>query len=400
MRSSTSSALLGPLLGLLVGFIPGLAQDSTELAAKPKKHTAVRAKSVPKATIKTADDHPANPLAAGKGLDDEFGWTVVTDPATGVRIGLPAKMVPVARDAANGTRWSSHHSEVQIETFRIKTTEALSTLFDQQKHEPGNRQVEYSTMKPDNFFISGLQGLKKFSVRAQLKDGELRGVTMLFDQAMEGIMAPVMVAMTSAFAPFPEAGMPYAALSKTVEYGTGLIVSSDGYLVADRKVTDNCQVIVASGVGNAERIGTDASGVALLRVYGKSDLKPVQLAGETPKTADLTLLGVPDPNIQDGDRKAAVVRAKLIDGSAIELSQSVPVAGFSGAAAMDSQGRVLGVMQMRNAVLASASEPIAPPVRLIGAGTISNFLAAHGIAAAATAGDPKAAVVRIICVRK
>ena len=37
---------------------------------------------------------------------------------------------------------------------------------------------------------------------------------------------------------------------------------------------------------------------------------------------------------------------------------------------------------------------------LTAAATITSFLAAHGIVAAATAGDPKAAVVRIICVRK
>jgi hypothetical protein len=27
-----------------------------------------------------------------------FGWTIVTDPSTGARLGLPAKLVPQVRD--------------------------------------------------------------------------------------------------------------------------------------------------------------------------------------------------------------------------------------------------------------------------------------------------------------
>jgi len=57
-------------------------------------------------------------------------------------------------------------------------------------------------------------------------------------------------------------------------------------------------------------------------------------------------------------------------------------------------------MEMRNAVLAS-TEAAAPPVRLVTAETIRGFLAAHDVASAPTqTGDAKAAVVRIICVRK
>ena len=88
------------------------------------------------------------------------------------------------------------------------------------------------------------------------------------------------------------------------------------------------------------------------------------------------------------------------EGTAIELRQPVPMAGFSGAAALDGQGRFLGMMEMRNAVLASA-EPSAPPVRLVTADTIRGFLEAHNVAAApAQTGDARASVVRMICVRK
>ena len=112
-------------------------------------------------------------------------------------------------------------------------------------------------LRDDSFFISGLQGLKKFSVRATIRNGEVRGFTMLFDQMMETIVAPVMVAMASAFSPFPERSAPFAALAKSVEYGNGLVVSAQGHIVTDRKLTEGCQVMVASGLGDAVRIADD-----------------------------------------------------------------------------------------------------------------------------------------------
>ena len=343
----------------------------------------------------------ANLLAAAKTHEDEYGWTVVVDPATGVRIGLPIKMVPQARDAAHGTRWSSAHGEVQVETFRIKDPDLkLLALFDQQKKEPVTRRVEFSVLHDDNFYISGMQGLKKFSVRAQIRNGEVRGFTILFDQMMETIVAPVTVAMASAFSPFPEGSAPFAAMAKSVEYGNGLVVSARGHIITDRKLAAGCQVIVAVGLGDAERIAEDKdNGLALLRVYGPRNLSPLVLAPDVAKKGDVTLIGIPDPKEQSGAKKLTEIKARLADGNAIELRQPVPMAGFSGAATLDAQGQFLGMMQMRDFVLAS-TESSAPPVRLITAPAIRDFLAAHNVAPATQGGDVTASVVRIICVRK
>jgi hypothetical protein len=346
----------------------------------------------------TADER-ARLVSAARDHEQEFGWSVVADPATGVRIGLPTKLLPQAHDAARGTRWSSAHGEVQVETFRV-TTNDLAALFDHEKKQPSTRHVEYSVMHPDSFFISGMQGLKNFSVKAQMRDGEVRGFTMMYDQMMEGIVAPVMVAMASAFSPFPERGAPFAALAKPVEYGTGLVVSTMGDIVTDRKLTQGCQVIVAAGVGNADRIADDpSSGLALLRVYGARRLTPMPLALGAPKPGDVTLTGMSDPKEQDGRKSLAEIKARLTDGAAIELRQPVPMAGFTGAAALDADGKFVGMTEMGNAVLASAG-PAPPPVRLVSAQTIRAFLEARDVAPSMQSGDAKAAIVRIICVRK
>jgi hypothetical protein len=94
----------------------------------------------------------ANLLAAAKSYEDEFGWTIVTDPSTGVRLGLPLKFLPQVRDAARGTRWSATHSEVQVETFRVKSSELrLAALFEQEKAQSSNRKIENSALRDDSF---------------------------------------------------------------------------------------------------------------------------------------------------------------------------------------------------------------------------------------------------------
>ena len=88
-------------------------------------------------------------------------------------------------------------------------------------------------------------------MRAELKDGEVRGMTLLYDQATETIMDPVAVVMSSAFTPFPGVTGAVAQLGappkRKVEYGTGIVVSASGHIIADRQVTDGCNVIVVGG---------------------------------------------------------------------------------------------------------------------------------------------------------
>ena len=374
---------------------------------RPEAIRAVLAQPAAVAQPAATAQPAANPPIVAPENEQEFGWSVVADPATGVQIGLPTKLVPHAREAARGTRWSSAHGDVQIETFRLTEPGLkLQSLFEQEKREPSTRKVEYSLLRDDSFFVSGIQGLRKFSVRASIRNGEVRGFTMLFDQAMEGIVAPVMVAMASSFSPFPQRSAPFAVLSKPVEYGNGLVVSAQGHIVTDANLTRGCQVIVAQGLGDAERIAADRdNGLALLRVYGPGKFQPLSMASDpgaapAPKSGDVTLLGIPDPKEQDGSARLTEIKAQVTDGNSIELRQSAPLAGFSGAAAFDRQGRFAGMAEMRNAVLASIA-PALPPLRLIRTETIRAFLEEHKVpAATAHNADASNSVVRIICVRK
>jgi hypothetical protein len=332
--------------------------------------------------------------SAVRAQQQQVGWRLVEDDVTpGLRLGIPAKLVVKSERGASGTRWFSTRGEVQIETFREKMAGAqLSELFEEQK-KAHNRKVEYNVMRPDAFVLSGLQGLKRFYVRVQLKDNEARGLTILHDQAMDGIMQPVVVAMSSAFAPFASASA--TARRKPVDYASGVIVGAAGHILTARRTSEDCAVIVVPRYGNAERIAEDAtSGLALLRVNGAA-ARPLPLSTEPPKGAELLLIGIADPQAQAGGHAVSSAPAKLrgVEGARV-LLDAAPPPGFSGAAALDTQGGFVGMVDV-NADTASAQPALVP------AATIRKFLASHVTVTngRSNAESAKAAVVRVICVR-
>ncbi len=337
-----------------------------------------------------------------KRRQDNAGWKIVTDAGTGARLGIPTKLVPQQTSDANGAKWSSPTGTIQIQLSRRKEANPTTAkLAEREKKEPAGRTVDYTVVKPDFFVLSGLQGLKKFYVRGTFKGDEVRILTILYDQATENTVEPVVIAMSSAFDPFPaNAGPPPR---KTVEYGTGVIVSDDGAIVADRQITDGCLAIAIAGFGNADRVAEDKDhDLALLRIYGARGLKPLGLGDETAGTS-VELTGISDPQNQAGGAAVSSVKASVAQiggGGDLALSPA-PAVGFSGAAALDGDGKFAGVALLKPVIVAgpAAATPAAQAV-LVSAASVREFLKANGIKALAGSSDAKASVVRVICVRK
>ena len=336
---------------------------------------------------------------------DNVGWKIVTDAGSGVRLGIPTKLVPQQSSDANGAKWSSSTGTIQIQLARRKEANpATAKLADQERKEPAGRKVDYTVVKPDFFVLSGTQGLKKFYVRGQFKGDEVRILTILYDQATEGTVEPVVIAMSSAFNPFPSgaqiAGPPPR---KTVEYGTGIVVSDDGAIIADRQITDGCLAIAIAGYGNADRVAEDKDhDLALLRIYGARGLKPLGLSSGAAKT-NVELTGIADPQNQGGGAAASSVKASITPaGSGSDLALApAPALGFSGAAAFADDGKFAGIALLKPVIVAGPS--IAAPVAqaaLVSADAVREFLKVNGVNAADGSSDAKASVVRVICVRK
>src|SRR5229473_2465240 len=244
-----------------------------------------------------------------KRRQENVGWKIVTDAGSGVRLGIPTKLAPQQSSDANGAKWTSSTGTIQIQLSRRKEANPTTAkLAEREKKEPAGRAVDYTVVKPDFFVLSGVQGLKKFYVRGTFKGDEVRILTILYDQATEGTVEPAVIAMSSAFNPFPSGTGPPPR--KTVEYGTGVIVSEDGAILTDREITDGCLAIAIGGLGNADRVAEDRDhGLALLRIYGARGLKPLAL-GNGAAEATVELTGIVDPQNQGGASAASSVKAQ------------------------------------------------------------------------------------------
>ncbi|RAI36069.1 hypothetical protein CH338_18210, partial [Rhodoplanes elegans] len=339
--------------------------------------------------------------AAAQAAQAHVGWTMRDDRASGVRLGLPAGLAPKASPAAggNGTHWQSGKGEVQVDTFRISGPDvSLSRAFEQQKKEPKTRKADYAVMKGDFFVVSGFQGLKKFYVRAHGRGTEVRGMALFYDQSLEGTLDPVAVAMSSAFVPFPEstAGMP--APRRRVEYASAVVVGPSGDLVTEARALEQCRSVQVAGRGYAE-IRTTGDGLALLRLYGAHGLAALPLGTGSPGLAgppgdSVTLVGIADPDRQDGGAAVTTLAARSGPGGTLSVP---PPTGFSGAAAIDAGGRLTGVVR---AAPTQVAGPGAAGTGLIPADAVRRLLEANGITpATSSAADPKTAVLRVICVR-
>jgi peptidoglycan hydrolase-like protein with peptidoglycan-binding domain len=342
--------------------------------------------------------------AAAKKRQDNVGWKVVTDMVTGARLGIPTKLVPQQASDANGSKWNSASGTIQIQLARRKeAAPSTAKLADIEKKEPPGRRVDYSVVKPDFFVLSGMQGLKKFYVRGAFRDNEVRILTILYDQATEGTMEPAVIAMSSAFNPFPAgaqaAGPPPR---KKVEYASGIVVSDDGAIVTDRQAVDGCLSIVVAGYGNADRAAEDkVHDLALLRLFGARGLKPLAL-GNTAAKPDLDLVGIADPQSQGGNAAVSSVKAASTPaGTAGDIALNpAPGVGFSGAAAIDGDGVFAGLVQLKPLLVAGPANGAAAQASLVPAATVRNFLKASGVKMDGTSREAKAAMVRVICVRK
>jgi len=339
---------------------------------------------------------------AARRKQESVGWKMITDPVSGARLGLPSKLVPQQTSDANGSKWASTDGAVQIQLSRRKEANpTTSALADREKTDPPGRVVNYAVVKPDFFVLSGLQGSKKFYIRGTSRGDEVRVLTILYDQATESTVAPIVIAMSSAFSPFPT-GIAAPPPRRSVDYGTGIVISEDGAIIADRDVTDGCLAITIPNFGHADRIAEDKQhGLALLRVYGGRGLRPLALDGGG-MSGNVDLVGIADPQSQGGAAAVTSVKAQAAGGGGGDAALVPPPAfGFSGAAARDPSGKFAGIALLKQAVVAGpANAPTGTQAVLVTPDAVRDFLTGHGVTLDGKSSDPKAAAVRVICVRK
>jgi peptidoglycan hydrolase-like protein with peptidoglycan-binding domain len=333
----------------------------------------------------------------------EAGWQMTEDPATGSRVGIPSKYATKMATGPAGSRWSSEQGQLQIETFRVDTGATLEAVFEQQKSLP-RRRITASNLGSEAFTLAGMQGLKRMRVYGYARDGEVRGLTILYDQAMDGTMDPLVAPIAWAYLPFPQ-GFSLAAATEAprrkVEYGTGVFVSAAGHVLTDRRLVDGCQVITLPLLGHAERVAEDrVTGLALLRINGVSGIKPAALAADGAAAGDGMLIGVPDPKAQAGGSDVSSVKARVVAAASARTLDPPPP--FSPAAFFSSGAKLAGIVPLRD-IVSSSTVSTMPQAVLVPVEPIRTFLQKHDVPLELAAGNPdpaKESVTRVICVRK
>jgi peptidoglycan hydrolase-like protein with peptidoglycan-binding domain len=347
-----------------------------------------------------SDGERAALTTAANSRRERVGWRIVEDRVSGAQLGLPTKLAPHERRSRSGTRWQSKQGQFQIETFRVREPGATLAIVFEEQRKLQSREIGTSAIRDDHFVLTGIQGQRRFLVRAEVRDLEIRGITVLYDRAIEGTSDYVSLAVLSAFAPFPGTGV-MALIGppslRRIDYGTGIVVTAAGHVMTDGKLADGCRVLQVAGHGDASRLA-DHDGMTLLRVFGASALTPAALAQQGADASALTLVGIADPQAQAGERAVSTVPARL-NGDHLEPT---PQLGFAGAAATDNAGRLFGMVTLKAPVLAEANATTLPAASIAPINAIRQFLQSQSVTpAAGRAGidTVKASVVRVICVR-
>lgn len=330
--------------------------------------------------------------AAAKRVRDGLGFAPVADPATGVRIGIPARLLPKRGTNPNGGgRWQSADDRITLDTRAIPAGETdLAALYERNLaiQTPG-RQVTYHVLRPDFFVIAGETPTGRFYMRYGASPAGLRGFSLGYDKSLAKELDKTVVAIANSFEPFPAA--PAVAVAAppaptppvrpaAVEpprpagpIATGLTVASGR--VVTMAAVETCPTLRV-GRAAARLVRADkAVGLALLeigadRAASAAGLRAESLAPETPVVVLAYAQSGPTPSL-------VVAPGESAAGQTL-FAPLQPGAG--GAPAFDRSGALVGIVgPMPTAPRLVAG--VVPPARyaLVPAAALARFLQDAGL---------------------
>jgi peptidoglycan hydrolase-like protein with peptidoglycan-binding domain len=233
------------------------------------------------------------------------GFMIIDDPKTGVRIGVPMRVLPKQDANPNGgSRWQSADGKVTLDTRTAPPDATLQSLYDRNVavQTPG-RVISYKLLRPDFFVIAGETPTGKFYTRYASGAPGLRGFSIGYDKALAPQLDRNVVAIANSFAPFPTPTVPATVSLNLPPRPQQPQSNSQGRkLIGTGLVVGPRQVVTAAPVDSCKDLRT-------------LDLKPQQIKGKGPFLVELA-----------EDLK---VRPALIANSDMEEGSSLLVVAFS-----------------------------------------------------------------------
>jgi len=284
------------------------------------------------------------------------GFAVVADQVTGVRIGVPQKLLPKREAlAAGGTRWQSADGKITLDVSTGAANEPLQAIFDRAVAVNPNvqRKVTYKLLQPGFFVIAGETPTGKFFRRQALGPAGLRGFSVGYDKSVAATFDKVVTAIADSFEPFPSATAPTPAPTPaapggpavatapaqpaTERLGVGLAVGRDLVLTA-RAAVDPCKSLRAGTRPAKLRAQDPASGLALLEVPGLAAAPLPGLRDAAPPAKEAVV-------VLAYDGMGAARTAVALPGEVTSDAVLAPVQpGGAGSPVFDRQGRLAGLV--------------------------------------------------------
>ncbi len=298
---------------------------------------------------------------AAQAARDAAGFRLIADEKTGVRIGVPTKVLP-KRDVTptGGSRWQSADDKVTLDTSAAPPGEDLAAIYEKAITVSPNspRKITYKLLRPDFFVVTGETPTGKFYRRLAAGPQGLRGFSIGYDKALAASVDKLVIAIAGSFEPFPSGPMPapgpvvagpggvapppltQPGPRANERYGVALILS-DKLALSAAAAVEGCRSLRA-GARVARPRAKDASGLVLLDLDGAGAGKPPALAGEAAGAdAALVLIAFAE---EAGKRAAVALPGQLVPAPAGQAVLAPLQPGQAGAPVFDRQGRLVGLI--------------------------------------------------------
>ncbi len=330
-----------------------------------------RAINALKAATQGAPDGTLNPAErralaqAAQAAQEAAGFRLLADEKTGIRIGIPAKVLPKRDVSPSGSRWQSADGKITLDTSATPPGETLEAVFEKATaptpNNPG-RKITYKLLRPDFFVVTGETPTGKFYRRLAAGPSGLRGFSIGYDKALSGTVDKLVIAMAASFDPFPTGPMPAAsavasgtpasagpsapatgpiAMARPTErHGVGLAVA-DRVVATAAVAVEGCRSLRVGG-RPARLRGAAEGGLVLLDVEGGPAFAAAPL-GAPSATEGETLVLIAFG--EDSGKRAAMA----LSGQGVRIGPAAAVfaplqPGQAGAPAFDRQGRLAGLV--------------------------------------------------------
>jgi peptidoglycan hydrolase-like protein with peptidoglycan-binding domain len=325
-------------------------------------------------------------VAEGAKARQAAGFSIVDDPKSGVRIGVPLKLLDQRAAGRTGAVFRAKDNSASLEAFTEDPTKtSLADLFQRGTSDPA-KHITYKVLRPDFFVITGDAGGKRFFTRVASGPAGIRG--FVFGFPANPAFDRISVAIADSFIPFPEPGRPAAPgpvatapagqppvtpppLPRPVIVLSGLSLDAKHVLTAS--LPQSCTAPTIAGAPVKTLRSDAASGLALL-----------ERTGANGQAAEIALRA---SELRPGE--AVVVLSASAEGEANVAVASgeapsptrvvAPLQSPSGGLVLDRAGALAGIVTFQASVKRLPGG-IAPQASyaIIPAATVRSFLGATG----------------------